>query len=188
MMHLVRKLTKWRIWPPETLPKLWEAKTSDPPQKTGVLGGGYECRLFSPILIKSPNNKKIEMFSIENVVRKNFFKSCRIFWSSRNFHEKKFGHFLCFFKSLKKNSIKFKKSILKFFQIQKVSWSKNVLHDIDFLFLTSEWWYQRYSWKNLISNEKISTTSDVKFSQIQPKCLRNYAWKMMMWHIGEFFF
>ena len=22
-----------------------------------------------------------------------------------------------------------------------------------------------------------------KFGQIQPKCLRNYAWKMMMWHI-----
>ena len=38
--------------------------------------------------------------------------------------KKKFGNFLCFFKSLKKNSIKFKKSILKFFQIQKVSWSK----------------------------------------------------------------
>ncbi len=48
--------------PPETLPKLWEAKTSDPPpKKTGFFfGGGYECRLFSSILIKSPNNKKLK--------------------------------------------------------------------------------------------------------------------------------
>ena len=100
------------------------------------------------------------MFFIENVVQKKNFKSCRIFWSSRNFYEKKvgsfFGHFLCFFKSLKKNRIKFKKSILKFFQIQKVSWSKNVLHDIDFLFLTSEWWYQRYSWQiSIFFSEKL---------------------------------
>ncbi len=32
--------------------------------------------------------------------------------------------------------------------------------------------------KYLVSNEKISATSDVKFSQIQPKCLRKYAWKI----------
>ena len=52
--------------------------------------------------------------------------------------------------------------------------------------------------KYLFSNEKkISARSDVvwpfkkiicqnrinKIGQIQPKCLRNYAWLMMMWHI-----
>ena len=49
----------------------------------------------------------------------------------------------------------------------------------------------------LVMKKKISARSDVvwpfkkiicqnrinKIGQIQPKCLRNYAWKMMMWHI-----
>ncbi len=113
--------------------------------------------LFSSILIQSTYYKILKCFH-RNCSSEKIFTSCRIFWSSRNFYENKFGHFLRFFKSLKKNIIKFKKfkkSILKFFQIQKVSWSKNVLQGIGFLFLTSEWWYQRYSWNFQNVSEKL---------------------------------